>query len=300
VKRFLITGGTGFIGSALARRVAEIHGAQNVLAVGRQFDLEQPAPADQLFASYGRFDSIVHLADVSGHAAWSAENAASQFMRNTAISWNVLRCWRAFQPQARMVTTSSLWAYPESATVASEDQYWTGRMHRPTEHYGLGKKIMSTGIEAHKRQYGMHGTTLALGSVYGPGDHTTHVIPSLIRRMRESPDRLEIWSDGTERRQFIYIEDQIEGIVRHLDYDGELLNVVTDTVHSVAEVVHLLAGILDYRGSIVFGTAPATGFRRLDSQLARQVSGWPDGVSFVPLAQGLQKTVAAIVAASHG
>ena len=298
--RFLITGGTGFIGAALARRLTSVHGAPQVVAVGREFDLEQPAQAGRLFNGHGRFDYVVHLADVQGTAAWSAEHAAAQFMRNTAISWNVLRCWREFQPQARMVTTSSLWAYPEAATVASEEHYWAGRMHRPTEHYGLGKKVMSTGIEAHKRQYGMKGTTLVLGSVYGPGDLSTHVIPSLIRRMRESPERLEIWSDGTERRQFIYIDDQIEGIVRHLDYDGELLNVVTDTEHSVADVVRLLADILEYKGSIVFGTASGAGFRRLDSRLARQVSGWPDNMSFVPLARGLQQTVAAMTTASRG
>ena len=299
MKRFLVTGGTGFIGSALARRLAETSGPQNVVAVGRRVDLEQPGPADELFGSHGRFDYIVHLADVQGNAAWSAANAATQFMRNTAISWNVLRCWRAFQPEARMVTTSSLWAYPEATPVASEDQYWSGRMHIPTEHYGLGKKIMSTGIEAHKRQFGMHGTTLALGSVYGPGDHSTHVIPSLIRRMRESPERLDVWGDGSERRQFIYIDDQVEGIIRHLDYDGELLNVGTETSHTIADVVRLLARILDYQGAIHFGTAPAAGFRKLDSRLARQVSGWPDAVSFVPLAQGLQKTVAAMAAAPH-
>lgn len=300
MSRFLITGGTGFIGTALARRLAETSGSQNVVAVGRRFDLEQAGPADELFRGHGRFDYIVHLADVQGNAAWSAANAATQFMRNTAMSWHVLRCWRAFQPQARMVAVSSLWAYPESTPVASEEQYWSGRMHLPTEHYGLGKKMMSTGIEAHKRQYGMHGTTLVLGSVYGPGDHSTHVIPSLIRRMRESPDRLEIWSDGSERRQFIYIDDQIEGIIRHLDYDGELLNVGTESVHSVVDVVNALARILDYKGTIVYGTAPAAPFRRLDSRLARQVSGWPENASFVPLMQGLEQTVAAVVAASHG
>jgi GDP-L-fucose synthase len=300
VSRFLITGGTGFIGAALARRLAETHGSQNVVAVGRHFDLEQPGPADELFSGHGRFEYVVHLADVQGNAAWSAANAATQFMRNAAISWNVLRCWRAFQPQATMVTASSLWAYPESTPLASEDQYWSGRMHLPTEHYGLGKKIMSMGIEVHKRQYGMHGTTLVLGSVYGPGDHSTHVIPSLIRRMRESPDRLEIWSDGSERRQFIYIDDQVDGIVRHLDYDGEMLNVGTDTVHSIADVVSALVRILDYKGAIVYGETPSAGFRKLDSRLARRVSGWPDNVSFVPLTQGLEKTVAAAVAASHG
>jgi GDP-L-fucose synthase len=297
VKRFLITGGTGFIGRALAQRLIESHGASQVLAVGRRFDLEDPSQAEELFSRHGSFDYIIHLADVQGNAAWAAAHAATQFLSNTAISWNVLRCWRSFQPEARLVTTSSLWAYPESVALASEDQYWSGRMHVPTEHYGLGKKIMSTGIEAHKRQYAMHGTTLVLGSVYGPGDHSTHVIPSLISRMRESPERLEVWGGGEERRQFIYIDDQIEGIVRHLDYDGELLNVVAETTYTVADVVRTLVALLDYKGQIVFGSTPSTvGFRKLDSRLAEGVSGWPGNMSFTPLERGLATTVAATAA----
>jgi GDP-L-fucose synthase len=296
VKRFLITGGTGFIGGALAHRLIESYGANQVLAVGRRFDLEDPLRAEELFSRHGRFDYIVHLADVQGNAAWSAAHAATQFLSNTAISWNVLRCWRRHQPDARLVTTSSLWAYPEAEAVASEDRYWSGRMHLPTEHYGLGKKIMSVGIEAHKRQYAMHGTTLVLGSVYGPGDHSTHVIPSLIRRMRESPERLEVWGGGEERRQFIYIDDQIEGIVRHLDYDGELLNVVADATHTIADVVRILIGLLDYRGQIVFGSPSTVGFRTLDSRLAEGVSGWPGNMSFTPLERGLAATVAATTA----
>lgn len=299
MKRFLITGGTGFIGRVLAQRLIESHGANQVLAVGSRFDLEDPLQAGELFSRHGSFDYILHLADVQGNAGWSAANAATQFMSNTAISWNVLRCWRNHQPKARLVTTSTLWAYPETVDVASEDRYWSGRMNVPTEHYGLGKKIISTGIEAHKRQYAMHGTTLVFGSVYGPGDHSTHVIPSLIRNMLESPERLEVWGTGEERRQFIFIDDQVEGIVRHLDYDGELLNVVTEATHSIADIVRILAGLLDYKGQIVFGTkASAAGFRKLDSHLAEGVSGWPGNMSFTPLERGLAATVAATMAAT--
>ena len=299
MSQFLITGGTGFIGSALARRLREDPHGHRVVAFGRQFDLEDRAQAEALFRDHGAFDYVLHLADVQGNAQWSVAHAAEQFMRNAAISWNVLRCWHAFQPEARLVTASTLWAYPEQVATASEDHYWDGRMHGPTEHYGLGKKFMTAGIEAHKRQYGLRGTTLVLGSVYGPGDHTTHVIPSLIRRMRESPDRLEVWSDGTERRHFVYIDDQIEGILRHLDYDGELLNVGVDTTHTIAEIVGVLVDLMDYRGQVVYGTAKAGPYRRLDLQLARRVSGWPDTVSLVPLRDGLQKTVAAL-APPHG
>ncbi len=299
--RFLITGGTGFIGRALARRLTELHGAENVLAVGREFNLEERAGAAALFREHGEFDYIVHLADIQGNAVWSAANAATQFMGNAAISWNVLDSWRAFESQARMIAASTLWAYPESAVLATEDLYWEGRMHVPTEHYGLGKKFFSVGLEAHKRQYGMRGTTLVFGSVYGPGDHSTHVIPSLIRRMRDDRRRLEVWGDGQERRQFIYIDDQVEGIIRHLDYDGDLLNIAGIASHSIAEVVQALVETLGYKGEVVCDRSYVSGAkgRVLDVARARRVSGWPDNHAFVSLEQGLKNTVAAIPATSE-
>ena len=123
------------------------------------------------------------------------------------------------------------------------------------------------------------------------------MIPSLIRRMIEAPERLEVWGSGEERRQFIYIDDQIEGIVRHLDYDGELLNVAGEADAYYRRHRADLAGLLDYKGQIVFGsTLSPAGFRKLDFRLAEGVSGWPGNMSFTPLEQGLAATVAATAA----
>lgn len=293
MSRYLITGGTGFIGRALAARLAAAHGPDRVLAVGRNFDLESAEGSDALFRSHGQFDHILHLADVQGNAEWSASHAADQLMRNTAITWNVLRCWRAFQPQARLVAFSSLWAYPEHVAVATEETYWAGRMHPATEHYGLGKKLLTVGIETHKRQFGMRGTTLVLGSVYGPGDSSTHVIPSLIRRISGATGPLAVLGNGRERRQFIFIDDQVEGILAHMHFDGDLLNVASESSHSIAEVVSTLAGLLRFSGEVVFDVRrPDSPARYLDSARARRLTGWPSAVR-IPLEDGLSRTVSA-------
>src|SRR5207248_11491754 len=103
------------------------------------------------------------------------------------------------------------------------------------------------------------GTSLVLGSVYGPADRTTHVIPSLLRRMVENPDRLEIWGDGHDARDFIYIDDQVQGIIRHLDYDGDLLNIGSGRSHTIREAVAVLARLMDYRGEVIFNASKSTG-----------------------------------------
>lgn len=293
MSRFLLTGGKGFIGKNLTRFLQERGEAGSVTSVGREFDLREPGHVRELFQGGSPFDYIIHLADVQGDARWSAQNAATQFLSNAKISTNVLEAWHLWQPQARLVCLSSLWAYPEAVTEAAELDYWNGRMHRPTEHYGLNKKFLGVGLEAYKRQHGLRGTALVLGSVYGPEDSTTHVIPSLMARMRQNPDLLEIWGDGTETRDFIYVEDQVRGIFEHLDYNGELLNISSGQTHSIRQVVDVLAALMEYKGRIVFDASKATGAakRRINVTLAAQTSGWPARFKLHTLEEGLQKTV---------
>jgi GDP-L-fucose synthase len=293
MSRFLITGGKGFIGRHLTRILGTSEAGHSVKAVGREFDLTDASRVRELFQNFGLYDCVIHLADLQGNARWSAENAATQFLTNAKISLNVLEAWTRWQPQARLVCFSSLWAYPEEVTNAAETNYWSGRMHRPTEHYGLNKKILGTGLEAAKRQLGLKGTVLVLGSVYGPEDATSHVIPSLLTRMRQNPDLLEIWGDGSETRDFIYIEDQLHGILHHLDYDGELLNISSGHSSSIREIVEILVRLMDYKGRVVFDPSKASGAanRRLNTDLAARSTGWPNRFKLHTLEEGLQKTV---------
>lgn len=111
--------------------------------------------------------------------------------------------------------------------------------------------------------------------------------------MRQNPDLLEIWGDGSETRDFIYVEDQVRGICEHLDYNGELLNIGSGHAFSIRQVVDILAGLMEYKGKIVYDASKASGTasRRINVTLSGQTTGWPARFKLHTLEEGLQKTV---------
>ena len=292
MKRVLVLGAGGFIGRNLVRCLS-VQG-YDVVAPGRDLDLRHYE--DCRVALRGEpCDAIVHAADVSGNVAWSHAHAGDQLLSNAQMATAVLQAWHEEQPRAQLVGLSSLWAYPDSVAEVREADYWNGRMNALVEHYGVVKKLLGAGIAAFRAQYRMHGTMLVLGNVYGPGDTSGRLIPSLLARMREDPNVLRIRGDASETRDFVYIDDQIQGILRHLSYDGELLNVTTGQSHSVREVIEMLVTLTGDRGRVAYSPSEGAGTaaRHVCVDAARAASGWPECATLHSLEEGLRKTVEA-------
>jgi GDP-L-fucose synthase len=291
--RYLITGAHGFIGRHLTDFIRKNQRESDVVLAGRERDLTDPTACMKLLQQSGALDYVFHLADVSGNAQWSASHSADQFFANAKMSLNILEGVRKCQPHARLVGFSSLWAYPARVAVAREEDYWDGPLHGPTQHYGLNKKFLGAGLQACKQQFQMKGTMLVLGSVYGPGDHSDHVIPSLIHRMIDNPTRLEVWGDGSQTRDFIYVEDQARAIFLHKDFNGELLNISGGKSYSIREVVETLVRLLSYTGEVNYRSEASAGVneRRMDITRAGQQTGWPANFTLHSLEEGLLKTL---------
>jgi GDP-L-fucose synthase len=293
--RFLITGASGFIGRHLALRLMQREDA--VVVIPRHVDLRHTDETLRAFDA-APVDYILHLADKDGDAHWSGANAFDQFHDNMCIHTNVLSAWRLKQPSARFVGFGSAWAYPcDDLRLFSWDEadYWEGAMHPTVAHYGLTKKMLGMGIQAAWNQFGMYGTMLVLGNVYGPGDASSHVIPSLLRKMYEGGKRLEIHSSGEETRQFIYVDDQIESILTHMHVSEPLLNISSGIEVSLKEVIDLLVQITGYKGEVIYqGDSDGPMLRRdLSIDRATKISGWPKGHTFVSLEEGLRRTAIA-------
>lgn len=299
-KKFLVTGGTGFLGKNLSKFIIENGGVVDVF--GSEYDLTKEENAIKAFKVFNKkYDYIIHAAAVQGAGEWPIKHKAESYSLNNKIHTNVLECWRKFQPQARLIGIGSTCAYPSKNVNLKESEYWDGPMHESVDVYGLTKKSMVVGISAYKSQYGLKGTTATFATLYGPHDsfdiEKSHVVSALIKKFVESKDnnypQVEVWGDGYQTRELIYVEDQIKGLISVLDYDGDLINIGTGESHTIRELAETIKEIVDFKGEIFYNTNKFVGVthKTLDITLAKNSYGWTDSVKVGDLKTNLTKTI---------
>jgi GDP-L-fucose synthase len=119
------------------------------------------------------------------------------------------------------------------------------------------------------------------------------VIPDLIRKMLEGREEIVLWGDGTPTREFLYVDDCVDGLVLAAErYDGpEPVNLGTGQEISIAELAELVAEVTGFEGRITWDTSMPNGQPRrgLDASRAKELFGWE---ARMPLREGLERTVA--------
>lgn len=299
-KKFLVTGGTGFFGKNLSRYFKEAK--IEIDYFGSEYDLSIREGAHLAFSKFNKkYDYIIHAAVLQGAGDWPLHHKAEQFDKNCRIHTNTLECWKEYQSQARFIGLGSSCSYPGVKTELYEDQYWDGRMHESVDIYGLTKKVMNVGIEAYKAQYGLKGTTVVFATLYGPHDsfdrEKAHVVSALVRKFVEAKDNnspeVEVWGDGTQTRELIYVEDQIKALICVLDYDGELINIGTGVENTIRDLAEKIRTLVGYEGKIYYNTNRFVGIKHkvLNVDLARRLFGWTETIKPDTLENNLKKTI---------
>ena len=126
----------------------------------------------------------------------------------------------------KLVIVGTVCAYPKFAAVPfDENDLWNGYPEETNAPYGVAKKSILVGAQAYREQYGLNSIFLLPANLYGPRDRFdergAHVIPDLIRKMTESPERVILWGDGSPSREFLSVEDCADGLALAGDrYDG--------------------------------------------------------------------------------
>jgi GDP-L-fucose synthase len=293
--RTLVTGGAGFLGSHLVERL-RAQGLDPVVPRRADYDLTVWDDAERLFAD-ARPELVFHLAAEVGGIGVNRANPGRFWYANLMMGAHVLELSRQ-RGVEKLVIAGTVCAYPKFAPVPfREEDLWNGYPEETNAPYGVAKKSILVGAQSYREQYGLDSIFLLPANLYGPRDNfdleTSHVIPGLIRKMLDSPERVTLWGDGSPTREFLYVDDCVEGITLAADrYDGaEPVNLGTGAEISIQELAELIAELAGFDGEIEWDTSMPNGQprRSLDASRARELFGFE---ARTPLREGLERTIA--------
>lgn len=299
--RFVVTGGAGFLGRNVVRVLQERGVPRSQITIPRRasYDLTREVDVERLYAD-AKPDIVLHLAAEVGGIGANMNAPGRFFFANMAMGLHLVEHAR-LNGIAKFVHTGTVCAYPKNCPVPfREEDIWNGFPEETNAPYGIAKKALFTMLDAYYRQYELKSAVVVPVNLYGPGDNfdkqSSHVIPALIRKCEEARvagrDSIQCWGTGKATREFLFVEDAAEAIVRAAEVINEPtpINLGGGREIAIGELVREIALACDFRGEIQWDASKPDGQPRrgLDSSRARSLLKWAPQKDFT---EGLAETV---------
>lgn len=293
--KVLVTGGGGFLGTHLVARLEE-DGHDVVAARRADYDLTSADDAARMFEE-AEPELVYHLAAEVGGIGANRANPGRYWYANLMMGANVLEQARV-RETPKLVIVGTVCSYPKFAPIPFREQdLWDGYPEETNAPYGVAKKAVLVGAQAYREQYGVNAIFLVPANLYGPRDNFDlekgHVIAHLIRKMLEAEDEVVLWGDGSPTREFLYVDDCVEGLVLAAErYDGpEPVNLGSSHEISIRELAELVADLTGFHGQIVWDETKPNGQprRSVDGGRAKELFGFE---ARTHLRDGIERTIA--------
>jgi nucleoside-diphosphate-sugar epimerase len=307
----LITGGSSFIGSNIADRLIDrgakirvvddltsgrIENIRGHLASGKieflQADLREPGVTR---AAVQGIDTVIHLAaDHGGRGYVDLHQAgpASNFFLDGLVFAESLKAG-----VKKVVFASSGCVYPNFMQSDTKKEIYltedlTKGPNDADNMYGWAKLMAEFTLQAYAREHGMKAASCRYFTVYGPRGVENHAVIAMIARAFIKQDPFEVWGDGTQIRNWTYIDDIAEGTIlagEKID-DGTAVNLGTMERVRVIDAVNMVCEFAGVKPKIKLLPNMPTGplNRVADNSLAKKLLGWEPKYAF---REGLKRTM---------
>jgi GDP-L-fucose synthase len=308
-KRILLTGGAGFLGRHVKDRLLArgCDPAHIFIPRRKDWDLTDQNHVARIYREAfpgAKVDVVIHLAAEVGGIGANRANPGRYFFANMAMALHLIEQARAdgiIDRGGTFVQVGTICAYPKFTPVPfREDDLWNGYPEETNAPYGVAKKAAWQMLDAYKLQYRMRSAYVLPVNLYGPWDNfdleSSHVIPALIRKCVEAKDRgdreIVCWGTGSASREFLYVDDAAEGIVRAAEVmdDPTPINLGASFEITIKDLVELIVRLTGFEGAIRWDATKPDGQPRrcLATDKALALLGWKARMGFE---DGLARTI---------
>tara|TARA_R110000851_G_scaffold331492_1_gene505697 strand:+ start:9490 stop:10407 length:918 start_codon:yes stop_codon:yes gene_type:complete len=252
MKKVLVTGASGFLGTHLVKRLQEAN---------MQVYISNTKTANLLdynnlkIYDVEKFDYIFHLAVVQKAGDWSLTHTGDQWYYNQIMNTNILRYWKDKQPQAKFINMGTSCSYAPGIHM-KEENYLLGEPESSLYTYAMIKRLLQIGVQSFGEQYGLKWLCFIPSTLYGNEFHErdNHFIFDFIKNCYQAKYNnkpFTIWGDGTVKRELIHVDDACNAMINLLDQENEIFNLGSGQDHTINEFAKYVCNSFDYDYNLV-------------------------------------------------
>ena len=288
MKRLLVTGGNGLVGSSIISDVK----------IGREYDLRSSDETNEMFNVH-KPTHVIHCAGKVGGVGGNMNYKGEYFYDNIMINTNVIEGARKSGVK-KLVCFLSTCVFPDNVEYPlTESKIHLGEPHSSNYPYAYAKRMADIQIRAYREQYGLNYVSVIPTNIYGPNDNFSlthgHVMPMLIHKLylaQQNNTDFTVWGSGKPLREFIYSKDVAklsEWAVENYN-ESEPIIFSTSNEISIMDLVDLLVKEFNFKGKVIFDSTKPDGQYRKPSDNSKLKSYLPN-FKFTPIEEGIKETV---------
>src|SRR3989338_7254968 len=299
-KKIVVTGGNGFFGSHIISELRKVKCKIFVPKTKNGIDFRKLENCIS-YLSRTRPDIVINCAADQGGIAYHKGKQADLFIDNLLMGTYLMYASQKLGVKkfVNIVAGCSYPGYVDNEEM-NEEEYWNGELHESIFSFGFPRKASTVYGLALKKQYNFNSIHLIMANMFGPGEHfnpdQSKALAGLIKKMyeakKENAPEVEVWGTGKPTRDWLYVKDGAEAILRATtSYDRvDPLNIATGIGISVKKLAETIKKVIGYKGNLVYNTEKPDGalHKTFGIKKMKKNLGW---VPSTPIEKGIKETV---------
>lgn len=300
-QKIAIIGGGGFLGGHLVNKLSKQKNCQIIIPERKDgWDFRQLDTCQKFFTTY-KPNIVINCAAWQGGIGFHSGKQADLYYDNLLMGTFLMKAAQENNVNkfVNIVAGCSYPGYLEKEKL-SEIDYWNGEVHESIFSYGFSRKTTTAYGLALKKQFNFNSIHLIMANMYGPKEHfnpeQSKALAGLIKKIYEAKinniAQVEIWGTGKPIRDWLYVEDGVEGILKATElYDEvEPLNIAYGQGISIYDLAKIIKKIVNYQGEFFFNTDKPDGAMKkiFDTKKMQKKLQW---LPTTTMEQGIKETV---------